>query len=294
MKTNTIFIVLVAILVSFTACKKDIIEDINSTASEYQLTISLPETRTSLGSKKGEIYPVYWDVMDKIVANGNVSDYAKISDNQAKAVFNFANEISYPCNVTYPYTAGSLCSDERPTVIFSAEQYYSRDTFGSGYAPMCGYGDGNGIIEVKHLSGVLRFAITGSEKLSKIEIRAQKDIALAGEFDVNCQTGEITAIEGKVSNKITYIANKQLSTTSASVFYITIPAGNLGMCDIFVTDSNGTPMKLTWNGSNVKPGIVRELKEFTFDTDVSQHPTITVTNSMMIYLVNSITKVYCQ
>ena len=28
MKTNTIFIVLVAILVSFTACKKDIIEDI--------------------------------------------------------------------------------------------------------------------------------------------------------------------------------------------------------------------------------------------------------------------------
>ena len=108
MKTNTIFIVLVAILVSFTACKKDIIEDINSTASEYQLTISLPETRTSLGSKKGEIYPVYWDVMDKIVANGNVSDYAKISDNQAKAVFNFANEISYPCNVTYPYTAGSL------------------------------------------------------------------------------------------------------------------------------------------------------------------------------------------
>ena len=264
MKKFTIFTALVAMLVSFTSCEQNVDETLDSPIGQTSITLNLPQTRTSLGDKAGDAYPVYWSENDQIVVDGAVSDYAAIGNNKSSATFNFANNLTYPYNITYPYTSGSLCSSSKPTVVFADEQQYVENTFGVGYAPMCGYAEKTGSITLKHLAGILRFAIKGETTLSKIEIIADEGIALAGEFDVNCQTGTISAINSRVSNKITYTANQLLSTTTAKPFYIAVPSGSFGECKVVLTDQNGQQMNLKWNGSNVKQGVVREFKTIEF------------------------------
>ena len=45
------------------------------------LSVSLAETRTSLGEKSGDHYPVYWSEGDCIVVNGIKSQAAQINAN---------------------------------------------------------------------------------------------------------------------------------------------------------------------------------------------------------------------
>lgn len=243
--------------------------DVNATVGAgVTISVDLPQTRTSLGSKnENGNYSVYWSAEDKLVANGSPSTEITIKEGGTSAQFTYGLfEGGSPYYLTYPYTEGSLCAVGRPTVVFAAEQAYTEGTFGVGYAPMCGYNEGLGTTELKHLAGVLRISPYGAVTLSKIEIIAAEGVALAGEFDVDCQTGAITAIEGKTGNKITYTINKALATDagSAEPFFIAIPTGNLGMCDVILTNNQGLHMDLRWNGKDVQGGLVREFKPFEF------------------------------
>ena len=247
------------------ACSQDINNELDSFVNQTSITVGIPETRTSLGKKDGNNYPIYWSEGDKIVANGVVSTSSEISSNKTSAVFRFdGTTLTPPYHITYPYSEGSLCSAERTTVVFAEEQQFIEGTFDLGCAPMCGYYTGGKTATLKHLSGVLQIPVKGSAKLSKIDIIANEGIALAGEFDVDCQTSSITAIEGKTTNKITYIVNQTLSTSTAKVFHIAIPSGNLGICQVILTDDSEAKMELRWDASDVKPGIVREFKELTY------------------------------
>ena len=252
-------------LISLMACSQ---VDTNVTDAPHggtNITLGLPNTRTSLGEKAGDTYPIYWSEEDKIVVNGAVSSSVIIDKNRKSATFNFANDIlSYPYCITYPYTTESSCAEGAPTVVFAAEQHFVEGTFGIGAAPMCGYCESGGSTSLKHLAGVLQFAIKGSTTLADIEISAADGVALAGEFGVDCQSGAISAIEGKVANKLTYFVNQTLSTTDATACHIVVPAGNLGACKVLLTANNGEQMILKWNASDVKAGVVREFKDFTF------------------------------
>jgi len=237
------------------------------------ISVDLPQTRTSLGSKnENGNYSVYWSAEDKLVANGSPSTKITIKEDGSSAQFEFGLiGGGLPYNLTYPYTEGSLCAEGQPTVVFAAEQNYTEGTFGVGYAPMCGYNEGLGTTVLKHLAGVLRISPYGAVTLSKIEIIAAEGVALAGEFDVDCQTGAITAIEGKTSNKITYTINKALTTdaSTAEPFFITVPAGELGQCQVILTDNRNLQMTLNWNGKSVVAGVVREFKPFEFKVGAS-------------------------
>ena len=92
------------------------------------LTISISQTRTSLGEKVGDTYPVYWSEGDRIVVNGLLSNEAEIdAENVSRANFEFAKEsISYPYHITYPYCAATTAG--QPMVEFPAEQNYSKGT----------------------------------------------------------------------------------------------------------------------------------------------------------------------
>lgn len=261
-------VIIAAFSLTVAACSQKATEGVECGVS--QITITLPSTRTCLGDKVGEYYPTYWSEEDVVVANGTPSTSLTIGEDRISATLHFDNEaIVAPFRITYPYSEGSLCSAERPTVLFSEEQHYAEKSFGVGYAPMCGYSDGNGNATLKHLAGVMHLAIMGSTTLAKIEITAPSDAALSGEFDVDCQAGTIAPIEGKTTNKIRYIVEEALSSSSAKSFFIALPAGNYGKCEVVITDKEGSTMNLSWNGAIVKSGVVREFKPFTFRRNAS-------------------------
>ena len=258
-------IVFFALLAMLMSCSRVVDNGVDVYIEGSTITLGLPDTRTSLGEKVGDTYPVYWSEGDRVVVNGEASTSMVMGSDKRFATFNFANLIdSYPYNITYPYTEESLCAKDRPTVVFAAEQNYVKNTFGDGYAPMCGYCEGKGRVTLKHLAGVLRFAIKGVQRLTKIEVVAADNIALAGEFDVDCQCATITPIDGEVSNRITYVANRQLSASESTIFHIVVPAGELGVCNVVLTDDSGTQMTLKWVAKRVEQGVVREFRAIAF------------------------------
>ena len=256
-------LLLIAAVASFASCVQNI-EGVDTSLGYTTITVGMPESRTSLGAKDDNgIYAIYWSEGDQIVVNGAASTRMDIGENRKSATFHFEGSLlKPPFYLTYPYTKNSACAEGKPTVVFAAEQEYVEGSFGVGYAPMCGYIE-SGEASMQHLAGVLQFTVKGTNKLSKIEIIAEEGKALAGEFDVNCESGTLTAINGEVSNKITYTANQTL-TADGTAFHITVPKGIEGVCKVVLTDSTGQKMNLKWTASNVSAGVVREFTPFTF------------------------------
>ena len=231
------------------------------------LTLSITPTRTSLGEKVGSSYPVIWSEGDCIVANGECSFEAEIdAEDSSRATFEFGNNLSYPCAITYPYTTGSTAST--PKVVFAAEQNYVAGGTESGILPMCGYIEkADRGITLKHLAAILRFAIKADKEgvtLSKIVVTSSS-AKLSGEFAVDCANGIITPLES--TNKvITYNlpAKFTLSTTEDSLFYLALPAGSIGNCIVEFIESSGDKMVASLSERTLTAGVVREFKSLTY------------------------------
>ena len=239
----------------FTACQTDKAIESEGVTS---LEVSIPQTRTSLGEKLDGIYPVYWSEGDKISVNGvESSDIVIDANNPSKATFAFDAEVSYPLNILYPSS---------PRVIFAAEQNYSEGSFAEGSAPMCGYAASKGdIVSMRHLAAVLRFSVKASaegQTLHKIVITSPS-AQLAGEFAVDCQLATVAPV-GEGSASTTYIANTSLSTSSERVFYVVLPAVEVGDCIVEFVDANGEKMVAYWSGKSLAAGVMREFKTITY------------------------------
>ena len=255
-------LLLLAAVATLASCVQNI-EGIDNSLGYTRITVGVPQGRTALGDKVNGTYKIVWSEEDAIVVNGAKSTKCEISDDQTSATFSFEKDLlESPFHLTYPYTEGSLCANGKPTVVFQAEQEYVANTFGVGSAPMCGYSE-NSNIKLNHLAGVLRFTLTGAENLKTIEIAADEEVALSGEFDVDCQSATITPIADKVGNKIVYTINSTLSNEAVS-FYITVPKGLEGVCQIVFTDKAGLKMTSKWTAKGVEAGVVREFKAFEF------------------------------
>ena len=238
-----------------------------------QLTITLPETKTALGEKVNDVYRVYWSEGDCLGVNGVQSQEAVINEeNRNIATFSFDDKVGYPLNITYPFTTGTTA--ETPKVVLPTEQSYVEGTFAQGAAPMCGYVANKGDkAALTHLAGVLRFSVkatTEGTTLQKIVITSTDGAKLSGEFAVNCSAGTMTA-GADAESSITYTLpdNFTLSTSLESVFYITLPAGNTGDCEVAFVESSGEKMVCTWESKDIKAGIVREFKTITYRRGVS-------------------------
>ncbi|MBR5807045.1 MAG: hypothetical protein IKY24_00345, partial [Alistipes sp.] len=127
-----IFGILLLLSALFAGCQNDLPVD-NSIAGKglTTLTIALPDTRTSLGEKSGDTYPVYWSEGDCISMNGKCSSKAVINaENRSSATFSVEYILNYPYRITYPYL--STTSYASPKVLFPAEQSYVEGTFAQG------------------------------------------------------------------------------------------------------------------------------------------------------------------
>ena len=221
------------------------------------MTISLPATRTSLGEKVGVTYPVYWSEGDKISANGVESSEALIDENNpSRAQFSFPSVVNYPLNILYP--SGSK-------VTFAAEQNYVEGTFAEGSAPMCGYvASADEAITMRHLAGVLRFAVRADKGVMLDKIVITSSNAIAGEFDVDCKSGTLTQT-ADVGNVVTYdLPDNFALSTSESIFNIALPAVATGACQVEFVEASGEKMVMAWGGATLKAGVVREFKSVTY------------------------------
>ena len=127
------------ITLSVFSCATDTTNDLpagfDSDNNQTELLISLEMSRTHLGNKAENGYPVYWSENDRIAVNGVSSRDAEIDINdRSRAIFSFDNLLSYPYAITYPYANGTTA--DLPIVAFPAEQNYVENSTESGILPM--------------------------------------------------------------------------------------------------------------------------------------------------------------
>ena len=242
------------------SCVTDTTENVrldeHSFMTESSITLSLEGSRTQLGEKVGEGYPLYWSEGDKISANGIASDEAIINkDNPCRATFNFGSTLAERLHIAYP-------AAPEGKVIFAAEQSHAGDsTFGNGAATMYGVATDESI-ELKHLTGVLKFGIVGSATLTKVTVATADHTLIAGTFDIDFESGAVTPTED-ASNTITYSFNNGLKLNSAIPTYvhIAIPAGEYSLLRVRIYDNAGGIMLAEVRAPSSKPikaGYVRE------------------------------------
>lgn len=270
---NLLYAVVFLLTAIFCGCQTDNTTDVQLNGDGTTITITLPESRTSLGEKEGTTYPVYWSDGDRIAINGVSSQDVSINaDDRSKATFFIDESVKYPYSITYPYTSTTTASS--PKVVVPTVQNYTEGSFESGSTPMCGYmAEQSNRVTLKHLAGVLRFPVKASSNgivLKSVVITSKDGVKLSGEFAVNCSAATMSAT-ANATNTITYNLpnNFTLSTSQESVFYIAIPAVNIGDCTIEFIESSGEKMTCAWSDKSVKAGIVREFKTITYKRGIN-------------------------
>ena len=277
---KNLFKIFLAVVALFAySCVTDTTEDlgIKISGDQTEITLSLEESRTHLGEAAEGVYPLYWSEGDKIAINGIAS--VALTAEQAgspSTQFTFANgELSFPYNIVYPapttkldITLGDVRAEGVQRVTFLAEQPYTVGSFAEGAAPMYGYAAeaNNDAIQMHHLAGVLRFAVKGNgEAVTSITVKALGG-KIAGEFNVNCTTGELTA-QDSASDTVTVTFEEPLTLgAEAAYIYVAVPAGSYGVLETTIATAEHEKMVVSFD-SDAKPvnvGVVREFKEFTY------------------------------
>ena len=257
----------------------DLAPELGLGEGQTTLTLSLEESRTQLGEKVGELYPLYWSENDVIAVNGTASTGISILEewgNKAAARFSFGeNTVSRPFHVIYPAPAEGVEAETEGCypVVFPATQTYAEGTFAAGTAPMYGYaaapaeGEEAAPVQMQHLTGILRLAVKGDVTLSTLVIKAESG-SLSGTYDVNCESGALTAQEGSTSDTVTvsFDGGLPLKADEATPIYVAVPAGSYGAVRAILTTTEDKKMTIKFD-SDSKPiakATVREFTEFTF------------------------------
>ena len=260
MKNFTKLFVAVAVLFAGFSCVTDATEDLGvKVGGQTTVTLSLEESRTQLGEKADEVYPLYWSAGDQISVNG-VTSAALAEGGSAAATFVLEGTLNYPYSVVYPAAAANQ-------VTFLANQTYTPGTFCAGAAPMYGYAeDANSAIQLQHLVGVLRLAVSGEATLANIVLEAESG-DLAGTYTVDCATGALTAVEGSTSKSVTLSFGEGLTLgAEATPIYIALPAGSYGMVSTKIYSTAGEVMTVKFDTTEkpIAVGKVREFKEIAY------------------------------
>ena len=282
-----IFVTMVALvaLSCTTDTTQDISVDLGNNEALTEITLSLEESRTQLGEKAGDLYPLYWSEGDQIAINGVASAPLTTEyDGKSAAVFALDGDIERPFHIVYPAPAEGVVAATSGLypVTFPATQSYTAGTFESGTAPMYGYAataaEGEEVlpaVEIHHLTGILRLAVKGDKTLTSMTVVAETG-AIAGNFDVNCESGALTAHED-ASNTITMSFGEGLALgDTATPIYVAVPAGEHGIYTItlFTDEAENNAMVVRFNSDNhpVKAGVVKEFGEVIFVPNATASP----------------------
>lgn len=239
---------------------------INNGESDVTVTLSVPdydnnasitdsETKTSLGSKSSNSYPVYWSDGDGAYLSLNGTTAAsstKNSSTQYTATFKPASGLSV-YNFLYRGDSGH---DNQ--VSFPASQSFVSGGFDSASMPMyAASASRSNNVTFNHLGALLKFSLTcndtdhlpANKGIDSVTLTAEdENMSLSGTFTIgktsNLLNGTLTPASGGASLTYSFGTHKSLSSTPF-VFYVAIPAGTYeGGIKLTIVDNNGGSMDL--------------------------------------------------
>ena len=261
------------------ACTTDTTDDvsINLNVDKTIVDISLEESRTHIGDKDGDEYPLYWNEGDKIAVNGIASEaLGAAAHGKKSAQFTINSALEHPLDIVYPAPAEGVTAPEGlRAVTFQPIQNYTKGSFANGAVPMYAHVEANGdAIALNHLAGVLSITPKGEGvTLVAMSIEAESG-KLAGNFDLDCTTGALTA-HANASSSVTVSFGEGLALgAEPTPIYIAVPAGNYGMITVTLyTATDNMVVSFDTSASKaIKAGIVRQFPAFDYaanstDTD---------------------------
>ena len=260
MKNLTKIFLIVAALMAF-SCATDATDDlgvqVGNGEGHTEFVLSLEESRTQLGEKAGELYPLFWSEGDKISVNGVESAEATIGGNGAVATFAVPGVLSAPYCITYPAAPANQ-------VVFAAQQtHVSNTTFASGVSTMYAYSEEGAGVAMQHLTGVLKIGVVGSEKLVLAQVSNVNRAPIAGAFAFDFEKGEATATElSKEVIEYSFGEGVQLSS-EPTYLHVAVPAGVYGELYVTLYDEQGGVMYATVKSDKNKPLKAGNVREFS-------------------------------
>ena len=256
MKNLAKIFVAVTVLFAGFACTTDVTSDLGvQTDGQTTITLSLEESRTQLGEKAGEVYPLYWSAGDKISVNGVESAGVEVGANSTAATFTLPGTLATPYCIAYPAAAEGQ-------VLFAAEQSYAEGTFASGVSTMYAYSENGGGVTLNHLTGVLKIGIAGNAKLILAQISTVDRAPIAGAFDIDFTTGELTATAAS-TELIGYSFGEGVTLSAEPTYlHVAVPAGVYNELYVTLYDEDGGVMYATVKANDEKPLAAGKVREF--------------------------------
>ena len=239
------------------SCATDATEDLGIAlgGSETTINLSLEQSRTELGTEANGIYPLYWSEGDKISVNGVESTEAAIdATNAANAAFNVV--------ATAPYCIAYPAAPVGKVLFAEVQTHVGNGSFSSGVSTMYGYGESTLSVGLKHLTGVLKIGVKGSAVLKKAQISTIDRAPIAGPFDIDFQSGEVTATaESKQVIEYSFGEGTQLSD-EATYLHVAVPAGEYDELYVTLYDAEGGIMYATVKADKQKPLVAGNVRNF--------------------------------
>lgn len=222
------------------------------------IELSIESSRTQLGVKGEDIYPLYWSEGDQISVNGVASNALTAEEaGSAKATFTVAGALQTPYCIAYPAATNGK-------VIFAENQRHtSNTTFGNGVSTMYAFSEDGIGAELHHLTGVLKVGVTGSATLSYAQISTIDRKAIAGEFDFDFANGVATATEASKPT-INYSFGEGVALSNEPTYiHVAVPAGEYSELYVTLYDKDGGVMYATVKADDTKPLTAGNVREFS-------------------------------
>ena len=253
-------IILAVAAVFAVSCTTDVTEDLGvqlgNNAGQTEITLSLEASRTQLGEKAGDLYPLYWSEGDKISVNGVESSEAVISGENG-AVASFSVAANTPYCIAYP------AANEGQVLFADKQTHAGNGSFGSGVATMYAYSENGFGVGFKHLTGVLKIGVTGTAKLTLAQVSNANRKPIAGAFDFDFVKGEATATESsKEVIEYSFGEGVQLSD-EPTYLHVAVPAGEYDELYVTLYDVDGGVMYATIKTDETKPLNAGKVREFS-------------------------------
>lgn len=229
MNKVTLFISVVTALMTI-SCAVEPDQPVKAPQTKLGVSLEDVQSKTHLapeGTDQEKVRKVLWSEGDMINVNGSVSQPLTAQQSGGTTA-----EFSFNCamseyNVVYP---ASVCADREYsadgtiTIEIPSIQKYSPTSFGNGAAILYGYASEGSSVNLENLCGAVRVTLTGAATV-KSAIMVSTDVTepVAGTFNLNPRTGELSVIEGGKSVSLEIEAVEV--DHSGQSFYFTLPKG---------------------------------------------------------------------
>ncbi len=226
---------------------------------ETLISLSMAESRTQLGEYDADAqqYPMYWSEDDQISVNGVSSTAIVLSEDKKVATFTIpSGSLGDTWRIAYPAAADKQ-------VEFAVEQTHTNGTFGDNVTTMYALSAAGANVELHHLTGVLKIGITGSAKLTHAQISTIDRAPIAGSFNLDFESGELTATDS-ASEVVEYSFGEGVTLSSEPTYiHAAVPAGVYDELYVTLYDNEGGVMYATVKApdtNQLEVGTVREFK----------------------------------